>query len=166
MTDKKEERNEYARETYRFLKKRGYCVKCGKEKAFYNHVMCPFCIEKDSLRSQNKTETQDQKEKRNDRRRTAYYDRKENGLCVRCGKKEATVGTTCLECYVKHKRSRDDWRRRSGTVKGYAEAGLCIRCGAVPEAGRNLCPFCLQKQRESAEYARGFIPRQLRIESF
>ena len=165
MTKNKEQRDRYAKETYQFRKSRGYCVKCGKNRAFHNHVMCPECIEKDSLRSANRTETEEQKERRNQVRLETYHKRKESGVCVRCGRKEATVGTKCLECYAKHKRVKDEWRNRN-LVKGYADSGLCIRCGNEPETGRNLCVECLEKSRKQMEYARGFIPRQLRIENF
>ena len=167
MTKDKEQRDRYAKETYEFRKKRGFCVKCGKNRAFHNFVMCPECIEKDHTRYANRApETEEQREKRNLRRSETYRKRKENGLCVRCGKKKNGSGTHCAECCIKHKRAKNEWRMRNGLKKGYADAGLCIRCGDQPVEGRNLCKTCLEKQRESARCARCFIPRQMKIEIY
>lgn len=156
----------YENETYQFRKKRGWCVRCGKEKALLNHVMCPDCIEVIRLRDAGRVETEGQREQRIERQRAKYKSRKESGICVRCGKKHSSVGTKCLECYLKHKKAKDEWRLRTGKKKGYAEHGLCIRCGAEPINGKNLCEECLERQRKSAEYARGFVPKQMVIENF
>ena len=164
--EKLESKRQYEKETYQFRKRRGWCVRCGKERALLNHVMCPDCIEEIRIRDAGRVETDEQRERRTERQRAKYTSRKESGKCVRCGKKSATVGTKCLECYIKHKKAQTEWRLRTGQKKGYAESGLCIRCGAEAEKGRNLCCDCLEKSRKSAAYARGFIPKQLMIERF
>lgn len=165
MGQSKEEKNKYAKETYDFRKRMGFCVKCGKNRAFYNHVLCPECIEKESERYYTRAESEEQRVQRNGRRKEIYSKRKESGLCVRCGKKTSTIGAKCLECYVGHKKSKDAWRERT-LKKGYEEAGLCIRCGSGRYKDRKLCETCLDKSRRSAEYARGFIPRQMMIENY
>ena len=136
-----ETKSDYQRKTYYFLKERGICVDCGKEKAFQNHVKCPACIEKDIERYHKRkafltTEDKNRKRKIN---KTKYYEHKEKGLCVRCDRKAAPGHVYCNECRVTMKRSNSEWRIKVGKNNRYAECGLCIRCGAEPVEGRKLC---------------------------
>lgn len=95
-----------------------------------------------------------------------YHNRKEAGICVRCGKQPAIPGKiVCLLCqaeYADYSRLRyekmtDEEKaehNRKHTEKYYANkaAGICVRCGKRKAApGRVSCEWCLAKTNESSK---------------
>ena len=159
--ERRERNRQYARETRQFRREHGICTNCGHEKAFYGKRLCPSCLEKEAERTRGRKKTDEQKAREKER----YYEHKLNGICVRC-KRPATKGSIyCVEHRIKDRTASREWARKNRN-KGYAVNGLCVRCGAEPEYGRSMCLDCLEKQRKNMEFARGFIPRQLRMESF
>lgn len=78
---------------------------------------------------------------RNEKR---YKQRRENGLCVNCGKPLDREGAMCVECCaLRAKQNRD---RR----KWYADAGICPRCGKYSLFGdEKTCPECRAKNTEA-----------------
>lgn len=159
--ERKEKNRLYARDTRRFWREHGICTNCGHEKAFRGKRLCPACLEKEAERTRGRKKTEEQKA----RDRERYYEHKQNGICVRC-KRLATKGSIyCVEHRIKDRATSREWAQKNRN-KGYALFGLCVRCGAEPEEGRNLCPDCLEKQRQHISYARGFIPKQMKMESF
>lgn len=160
MRDKEKSR-QYARDTRKFRIEHGICTNCGHERAFYGKKLCPVCLEKEAERTSGRKKTEAQKA----RERERYYEHKRNGICVRCKLPAVKGSIYCVEHRIKDRASSREWARKNRN-KGFATMGLCVRCGAVPEEGRNLCSGCLEKQRRNMEYARGFIPKQMRMESF
>lgn len=71
-----------------------------------------------------------------------YYNRKNNGLCPRCGKPLDREGHYCSECLEKVKEYQRENR------KFYREHHLCTECGKVnvPYSER-ICPECRAKIR-------------------
>ena len=92
----------YSKSNYEFLKIRGICTKCGKNKAVNKTTYCEYCLEKDviknakyreknrhRLREENKKRMQDLRDRR-----------KQNGDCTKCGKKLNPVfdGNNTVKC--------------------------------------------------------------------
>lgn len=158
--ERREREKKYKKETYEYCKRIGICVRCRKEDAFYNHVLCPTCIEYRTTHQSRRREdmTEEKRIHLNELKRQRYYRNKEAGLCVNCGKPAAEGKTLCMRCDVQAKRAGANYRLRNGIKKGWAESGLCIRCGAEPIEGKKLCPVCMEKNRKSMAYARQFAP--------
>lgn len=51
-----------------------------------------------------------------------YHDRKENGLCVKCGEKNDTSGVFCSKCKEK------DNKNKRNNYSFYISIGICPRC--------------------------------------
>ena len=157
--ERREQKRIYAKESRAFFREHGICTKCGKEKVFCGHSVCPECLEKENERKRNRVISDEERIRRNQRKKERYYENKSNGLCVNCNRR-ATPGTIyCVDCRIRGRRSNEQWALKSGRKKGYEEAGLCIRCGGERTDGRKLCAACLEKQRDSMAYARQFAPK-------
>ena len=72
-----------------------------------------------------------------------YYNRKNNGLCPRCGKPLDREGHYCSECLEKVRKYRIENR------KFFVENNICTVCGKekVPN-GERICPECRAKNAE------------------
>lgn len=84
------------------------------------------------------------------RNRTEYHkqyrsQRKEAGLCCRCGNpKEDSVHTYCSAC-------RDEYTRLAKErYQKLKEQGLCVECGKAKAQSGLLCPSCKDVQKNSA----------------
>lgn len=73
-----------------------------------------------------------------------YNLRKEQGLCVTCGKVKPVEGKTqCQAC----KDRNANYQKKSR--KMFDELGLCVRCGKEKQAiGFKMCPECIEKSNE------------------
>lgn len=158
----KENQKAYSRELYAWRKENGICVECGKNDAWYNHLCCPECIEKQNNRSAksraNITEERKQEyneQQRNSRKSLRRY-REDNNLCITCGKPR-TVGNYCLECNIKRLKRNEQQRikrRIQNTYKVNKKQfkimnGLCVRCGNPIEGNHGTwCNACADKQAE------------------
>ena len=106
---------------------------------------CPFpdCINDYVKPSSWQTLTDEQKARYNIKskeiHKRLYKERKEKGLCVRCGLKSATNGVYCLECYIRRKNQRDKKKRHINQHIEWNEKGLCYVCGDVCEVGHKVC---------------------------
>lgn len=118
--------NTYKRKVYAQRKEAGICVRCGKEKSIYGKTMCAECLDKvlEYSRRQISPEQQALKDKRmmeyrqanrekcNARSRQRYRERRERGLCTRCGQPTQSEKSLCNIClaeksmWAKEKRGR------------------------------------------------------------
>ena len=78
------------------------------------------------------------------RKMEIYYWRKENNICVACGKKQSLENRThCFECNEKAKeyaRENQIWRKQHG---------ICVVCGkSRAEKYHVICRECRKKQKE------------------
>ena len=101
----------YMREYYHLRKKLGLCPACGKKRDLENRVKCSGCLYKDVIRHIGRptTETAEQKARRKELR----DQRRENGLCILCGKPAYKGYTRCYECHLKNNRLAAERRRRN-----------------------------------------------------
>ena len=140
----------YSKSNYEFLKIRGICTKCGKNKAVNKTTYCEYCLEKDviknakyreknrhRLREENKKRMQDLRERR-----------KQNGECTKCGKKLNPVfdGNNTVKCkickayymeYMRKRRSKDDKQKITREEK--IELKVCLYCNSKAIEGKKLC---------------------------
>ena len=141
------------KEEYAWYKKHRICVGCYKRTAFHNHVLCEMCIEKKKKQSYNYCRPENSKKKNQELKKNLYRMRKEQGLCVRCGKKALKNHVLCLECNIKNNRREKENRDKS---KSHIE-NKCRWCNNQRVEGKTLCSNCLEKARKQAEYARSFV---------
>ena len=122
----------------------GFCHECGRRKIYYGEKLCFVCSERKlannrKRRSENRESIRQQQSAYHKKRRSAL---KENGICVKCGKRPAELGKTrCALCNIKE---RDRARRSRGTTISRSERPnyrLCYFCGKEISAGR-ICQEC------------------------
>lgn len=128
----------------KWLKSKGYCINCCKEKAFEGRTMCPECLDKIKERSEA-TRTENSREQRR-----KYIKRKRDicvafGICRECLKRNAKVGLKCVECHAKELQRRE--RNRKEVKRNIrVELGLCYFCGNPVIEGYKTCNKHLQLQ--------------------
>ena len=141
---------------YEWRKRMGLCVKCGKEKPFAGYVHCAECIEKVEEASR-KCWADPEKRIRynkhgNERKKELIRERKENGLCPRCGRpiKSGTY-IYCKQCREKKNAARrtQNSRRPGDHFKERIAAGVCMYCGEEVVPGYKLCETCLNRTRDN-----------------
>ena len=132
------------KEEYRFYKERGICPRCRKEKAVASGVCCFDCIEKkqeyDRMRYKKQLESDHKhREKKNARWAELCRQRREQGLCQRCGKRPAANNRVhCAMCLAKVRRYYNNTRTDIPRSER-PSYGLCYICGDEVFEGYGLC---------------------------
>lgn len=95
-----------------------------------------------------------------ERGQKCYYNRKNNGLCPRCGKPLDREGHYCSECLEKVR----EYSRKNRVF--YRENHLCIECGKVVVLqGERMCPECrakMQNRKHPTEYQKDRMRKAVR----
>lgn len=151
--------NEAKISSYEWYKSKGICPKCRVNDAFHGHVLCAECLEKSAIERQKYVyKRAEYQKKRNAVRKKQREERKQAGLCTRCGKKPQQHGQLCNECHMRRMKNRRalERQKRNGRTYGDAfrqrmEAGLCMYCGKIQVPGYKLCEDCLKKRQEMAK---------------
>ena len=140
-----------SKEEYYWYKSHHICTDCHCREAFYNHTLCEVCIEKRQNRTYIRPE--ESKKKNVEHKKKLYHERKEQGLCVRCGKKALKGKTMCLNCNIANNKraqtNRDKYKIYNPNKCRYCEKD-CVE-------GKKVCQEHLEKLREQATYARTFV---------
>ena len=104
----------YSKETYDFRKAHKICARCGKENAEPGTVFCLVCKMDERDRSLNyyHSLSPDKKNAMLDRKRSQYQERKNKGLCVKCGEPAHNGRTLC-----ERHREKDKWYRHRRYLK-------------------------------------------------
>lgn len=137
-------------EDYHFYKKLGICVRCRKERAEPNKVMCWKCADKDNEQCRKNRERNITKKKKRDLDR--YYRLKEQGICTYCKHERAAFGKTkCAKCLakIKNKKKRDKTEIDRSERVAY---GICYICGKeniIP--GKGVCEKCYETRMQSIQ---------------
>lgn len=165
-------------ERYQYCKENGICVRCRKEKAEPNRVMCKKCAEKERKRVAENREALrlmkicprcgsnklfgDEKMCIECREKMYEYNlshrgssnknynkiRKENGLCIKCGKRPPVQGKTkCSMCAANERIRSREYRMRKGIDIDRSERpsnGKCYFCGSKIAVGK-ICDSCKKK---------------------
>lgn len=157
---------------YQWYRQHGICTDCHSENALPRIAYCRCC--KAMRIEYNRVSWEKCKEKRipinREQHKNLYWQRKEAGLCTRCGKNAPETGKAkCTRCLRKdagvHKKSargrgvqsRYDWLRQE----------LCWTCGKYPHIqGKKLCQSCYDKSLVSLAEARKHITSGWMLEGF
>lgn len=126
-----------SKEYMEWLKDKGFCINCAKEKAWNGRTMCPECLDKNKERSERTRSTESKEQRRR------YIKRKRElciafGICRECLKKPIKVGLKCTECYAKQNQ-RNERKRKVVKRNMRVELGLCYFCGNKAIEGRKTC---------------------------
>lgn len=140
----------YARqyENYDWHKQHKICVNCGNDNACVNSIYCPECGEK--KREQNKKYASEHREENKKRcseyNKKIYAERKEKGLCTKCGKHKVIHGhALCLSCKVKKDRRKDPRYNNEFDRSIRNGLGLCYVCAKPLNRYDKLCDDCYDR---------------------
>lgn len=105
----------YVRESRRFFTSIGICPRCGKNKLFGDEKSCPECRAKES-QYESKRWVEQHDKRLSDRKKSfnrLYHERKQQGICVKCGKRNADEKhVTCEWCRKKENAKAVERRNR------------------------------------------------------
>ena len=147
-----------------WYKAHGICVCCGQENvAVSGETLCLQCKFKyrESNRRYYANHKNELKHKVKDQKKQLYKERKEQGICVTCGKHEAQTGKVrCGKCLAKDRRMHIKKARAEGVLPHsmLGNGEYCYTCGK-PANGAKLCPKCLETSRRTIAYARIFVKK-------
>lgn len=110
--ERKEFKKEYKRNLYAKRKEAGICVRCGRAKSVSGKTMCQDCLDQMLVYSKRPLPPEEQarrdkhvqeyyqahKENNKARARQRYRERREKGLCTKCGKPSCTGTSICDSC--------------------------------------------------------------------
>lgn len=159
----KEKKNEYNRkyrkEVKDFCREIGVCTTCNKNKAAPNHVQCADCLYKQTLYRMKYKPAKEKKEKyirnKSEARKIQYEQRKEDGLCVRCGRK--ILDKRYVVCHIcrneMSKRKREQYAE-THEMKSKYDRNACRICGKQVVQGKRYCKEHYQDKLNEMAYAR------------
>ena len=158
-----------AREERAFYASMGLCPRCGRNKLFGDEKNCPECSTKaQEYNERYRAEHPEQfRQYINAYHKSMYQQRKEAGMCVRCGKRKPVFNDLrCGICKEKMTLRRQERRVRDGrlTRKERLEQGFCYFCGAETVPGMKVCEkhrqVCIENgNKSSREIQRNTISR-------
>lgn len=135
-----------------FLLSMGICPNCQKRAIEPNKHACYECLgrERDRYHRRKADGSLDKKcAQDNSRKMTVYYRRKRDGICTRCGKRNAQCGLLCGRCYSKYRSKQllkqDDIQRSERPAYG-----RCYICGADElYEGHKVCKSCYETRMKT-----------------
>ena len=146
----------YHRENKEFFRKNHICTECGKNIVPSGERICPECRAK--RMSWKKTLSEEQKERYGSRfkaqQRMLYHERAENGICTRCGKRNAAPGNKkCAICLEKDaEQHRKKYLNKPNEREIRKLNHLCYFCGnKIDLESGNICSKCYEKFRENGK---------------
>lgn len=136
------------KEEYDFYKSIGICVRCHKNPAEPNRVMCLECADKERETDRKKRRKNSEKIRVNDISR--YHRLKEQGICTYCKRKPAISGKTkCEKCLAKI-RAKQNAARNDLMRSERVSYRICYICGKneiIP--GHGVCESCYQTRLQA-----------------
>jgi len=128
--------NAYWKEVRAWRREHHICTTCGKRDAAIGFVQCPECQQRRADYNDQWTKNNPDKIAAEGRKRKA--ERKQKGLCPKCGKPIDGKHALCENCHKK-KRARDKRRYARTYVKRVHIDGFCVCCGEKAVPGKKLC---------------------------
>lgn len=161
---------EYMRETRKWYKEHGICIRCRVNDVQPGHTRCLQCRfdenEEGRKRRDNWTPEQHEAEKARQRAsaKRRYDERRAAGLCTKCGKRPPSHGKTmCPRCLSRNARNNLNYKRKHGALPSDMRGdGLyCSLCCKPVCNGEKTCPSCLViKQKNVAKARERFLEIQ------
>ena len=139
---------------YYWYKQHEICPRCRSNNAFDNHVFCAECLEK--IVEANIKITAEKRKQYNEaqkiRKKAQREERKANGLCARCGKRQAQKGVLCNDCWahrqVYRQREKIGRLRRGQHFAERRDRGVCLYCQSEVVSGKCFCERHLKQVQE------------------
>lgn len=143
----------------------GVCPYC--KKSIFSGTMCEECKEKSRERWKRIREDPEYRadfnRKQAESRKKKRAERKEQGICTRCGKRKAITGRTlCTVCAVEKNNHEKAIRYRSINKiplprNEWIDYGLCYRCGEENDnyPFKKLCSKCCKEVSRNFDGKRG-----------
>lgn len=125
---------------YDWYKSNGICVQCLQYDASPGKVRCEVCLAKNA-EGARRYRAKMQSVSRAEKSRKLRESRKEQGLCIWCGKPRSNYSSVfCPDCRIKNQHKND---ARKGISRSERPAyGMCYRCGKAVVFGEKLCQPC------------------------
>ena len=125
-------------------------MRCHKNAAEPNKVMCLECADKERERNRKKRDRNPNKTRSHDLEK--YYRLKEQGICVYCKHEKAVPGKTkCAKCLHKI-RSRAQAKKNDLDRSEWVSYEICYLCGKNPVMpGKGVCESCYQVRLKSIQ---------------
>lgn len=151
----REKQRKWAEENKHWYEAHGICVRCHRNDATPHRKMCPECAAYFANREANKKPTAEAKAKKRLKDMERYQQRKQAGLCTRCGKPRGHSKSSicCTECYLKMQRGKHKayWAKADIPRKHRPDNGLCFICGKPYDPnGYKVCDKCREIERQGA----------------
>lgn len=106
--------------------------------------MCYECIGKENDLYHSSERTEEQRERDRNRKRQQAEERREKGVCPRCGKYKSEHGEICKKCKAYLWRYRNN-NRHDIMRSERPNYGICYICGNNPVLdGKKICEKCYQ----------------------
>lgn len=139
-----------SKEEYAFYKGLGLCVRCFKNQAEPNKVLCLECSDDDSEYRRKWRNKNLEKCKKRDTDK--YHRLKELGICTYCKHEKAVPGQTkCAKCRAKIRNKRNE--KQNDICRSERVAyGICYICGKeniIP--GKGVCEKCYKTRMQSIQ---------------
>lgn len=134
-----------------WLNEHGICRDCGQRDVEPNTQLCFECAQRKYKKANEYYQKHKEKikEQAKERSKKIYEERKENGICVKCGKRKAIKGLTfCIECRAKSKRVKDKRWNNDINRSERPSYGMCYVCGKKITSNEKLCDICLERCRK------------------
>lgn len=141
-------------ETRHWYQEHRICPRCGKNDLFGDEKVCLECNAKAyeiTIRSRERLGREHYNNQHNEWARNEHQKRIEQGICTRCGKRNADVGyKTCGICRAK---TRNYKRIKYGKPdrKDRAVQGLCYFCDSPIKEGYKVCEKHYQMNLEKLD---------------
>ena len=152
-----EKKRKYCRENKEFYRENGICTECGKVLVPKSERICPECRAK--ITASRKPMSDEQRQRNNKKfseyEKNLYRERKEQGICTRCGKRKAIHGKAkCGICLEKDAEMHRKKYFDRPNIKEYRKQNhLCYFCGKPIAVGRTICEDCEKRCSENGKKA-------------
>lgn len=132
-------------ELYAWYKNMGICPQCGTNKSAPHRVRCEECLAKNAESAEKQRKIRPRNTGHKSYIKSLREQRKENGLCIWCGKSICSTSTVyCIDCRIKNQRKNE--QRKTGVLRSERyEYGLCYICGKKAMQGKKLCEDCYSR---------------------
>lgn len=134
--------SENERENRHWYQSHGICPRCGKNDLFGDEKVCPECnakVYKNTMNSRNKLGKEHYNQKHAEWAKKEHYKRIEQGICTRCGKRNADYGfKTCGICRTNTRNYKRTKYGKPDRNERYKQ-GMCYFCNNPIKDGYKVC---------------------------
>ena len=147
--------NERHKDDVKRLIELGFCRVCQKNKTVPNSSYCDACLQRMYVYNRQRYIDNPEyfREANRNSQRKMYRNRKENGICTRCGKRKAKEGKAKCQICLNEDAERHAIRYEGITCSDRAELGICRFCDNPVKDGYRTCEKHYQMCCDAAKKA-------------